>query len=127
MSHYGQQRLVRDGSIIGRDRGPSGCRRYGGTGEVCRLGALDGQLQYVVSEEPRRHPSVHLEPIREGDDVLATKTLARLDSQTLSCKHIDYGEGTKPPCTYDRPPLWGGDILSTLHYYVEIFSWRRYV
>ena len=31
------------------------------------------------------------------------------------------------PVHMTAPPLWGGDILSTLHYYVEIFSWRRYV
>ena len=99
--HDGQQCLVRDGSIFGRDRGASGCRCYGAREAACLLGR-EVRLQYVVSEEPCWHPPVDLEPIRQGDDVPATKTLVRLDSQTLSCKHIDYGEGAKPP------PLSGG-------------------
>lgn len=58
---------------------------------------LTAEFTTIVTEEPRRYSSVDLEPIQQGDDILATKTLAHLDSQTLSRKHIDHGEGAKPP------------------------------
>ena len=63
---------------------------------------LTAEVTTYVTNKPRRYSSADGEPIQHDDDILTTKTLAQLYSQTLARTHLDYGEGARSPTIHQR-------------------------